>query len=111
MFALTRILVPTNLGDPSRAALQYGVAFARRFDAKLYLLHVLDAKRLDAALETERVLEVLSADAEGRTAKLAEDARKALNGRESQALKDAEDEARKGLRFPRPAPRPTNGRH
>ena len=68
MFALTRILVPTNLGDPSRAALQYGVAFARRFDAKLYLLHVLDAKELDAALETERVLEVLSADAEGRAA-------------------------------------------
>ena len=66
MFALTRILVPTNLGDPSRAAIQYGVAFARQFGAKLFLLHVLDAKQLDAALETERVLEVLSVDADGR---------------------------------------------
>ena len=62
MFALTRILVPTNLGEPSRAAIQYGVAFARQFGAKLFLLHVLDAKELDAALETERVLEVLSSE-------------------------------------------------
>jgi nucleotide-binding universal stress UspA family protein len=60
MFALNRILVPTNLGEPSRAAIQYGIAFARQFGAKLYLLHVLDAKDLDAAIETERVLETLS---------------------------------------------------
>lgn len=65
MFAITRILVPTNLGEPSRAAINQGVAFARQFGAKLFLLHVLDAKTLDAALETERVLEVLSADAAG----------------------------------------------
>jgi nucleotide-binding universal stress UspA family protein len=64
VFALTRILVPTNLGEPSRAAIQYGVAFARQFGAKLFLLHVLDAKQLDAVLETERVLEVLSPDSE-----------------------------------------------
>ncbi len=62
MFALNRILVPTNLGEPSRTAIQYGVAFARQFGAKLYLLHVLDAKDLDAAIETERVLETLSPD-------------------------------------------------
>jgi nucleotide-binding universal stress UspA family protein len=66
VFALTRILVPTNLGEPSRAAVKHGVAFARRFGAKLFLLHVLDARQLDAALETERVLEVLSASADGR---------------------------------------------
>jgi len=66
VFALNRILVPTNLGEPSRAAVQYGVAFARQFGAKLFLLHVLDAKGLDAALETERVLEVLSPDAAER---------------------------------------------
>ena len=59
MFALNRVLVPTNLGEPSRTAIHYGVAFARQFGAKLFLLHVLDAKGLDAALETERVLEVL----------------------------------------------------
>jgi universal stress protein A len=62
LFALTRILVPTNLGEPSRTAIAYGVAFARQFGAKLFLLHVLDAKDLDAALETERVLEVLAPD-------------------------------------------------
>jgi nucleotide-binding universal stress UspA family protein len=60
VFALTRILVPTNLGEPSRTAIQHGVAFARQFGARLFLLHVLDAKKLDAALETERVLEVLA---------------------------------------------------
>lgn len=64
VFALNRILVPTNLGEPSRTAVHYGVAFARQFGAKLFLLHVLDAKEFDAALETERVLEVLSPDAE-----------------------------------------------
>ena len=63
MFALNRILVPTNLGEPSRTAIQYGVAFARQFGAKLFLLHVLDAKEFDAVLETERVLEVLSPEA------------------------------------------------
>ena len=67
VFALTRILVPTNLGEPSRAAVRYGVAFARQFGAKLFLVHVLDAKGLDAALETERVLEVLSADPTGQS--------------------------------------------
>lgn len=66
MFALTRILVPTNLGDPSRAAIAYGVAFARQFGAKLFLLHVLPARELAAALETERVMEVLSPDAPSR---------------------------------------------
>jgi nucleotide-binding universal stress UspA family protein len=66
VFALTRILVPTNLGEPSRAAVQYGIAFARQFGAKLFLLHVLDAKQLDAVLETERVLEVLSPEAAER---------------------------------------------
>jgi nucleotide-binding universal stress UspA family protein len=68
VFALNRILVPTNLGEPSRTALQYGVAFARQFGAKLFVLHVLAAKDLDAALETERVLEVLSPDDAGRPA-------------------------------------------
>jgi len=57
MFALSRILVPTNLGLPSKAAIRYGVAFARQFGAKLYLLHVLPAKEFDAVIETERVIE------------------------------------------------------
>jgi nucleotide-binding universal stress UspA family protein len=58
VFVLKRILVPTNLGEPSRAAIRYGVAFARQFGARLFLLHVLPARDLDAAIETERVLEV-----------------------------------------------------
>jgi nucleotide-binding universal stress UspA family protein len=66
VFALTRILVPTNHGEPSKAAVQYGVAFARQFHAKLYLVHVLPAKALDAAIETERVMEQLLPESEGR---------------------------------------------
>lgn len=62
MFALNRILVPTSLGQPSRAAIKYGVAFARQFGAKLFLLHVLPARDFDAAIETERVMEVLAPD-------------------------------------------------
>ena len=57
MFALTRILVPTNLGEPSKTAI------ARQFNAQLFLVHVLGVKELDAALETERVLETLGPDA------------------------------------------------
>ena len=62
MFVLKRVLVPTNLGEPSRAAIRYGVAFARQFGARLFLLHVLPARELDAAIETERVLEVYDTD-------------------------------------------------
>jgi nucleotide-binding universal stress UspA family protein len=62
VFALTRILVPTNLGEPSQTAIKYGVAFARQFGAKLFLLHVLPAKDFDAVIETERVLEVFEGD-------------------------------------------------
>jgi nucleotide-binding universal stress UspA family protein len=64
MFALNRVLVPTNLGEPSRTAIRYGVAFARQFGAKLFLLHVLPSKELEAAIETERVMEVLSPEAQ-----------------------------------------------
>jgi nucleotide-binding universal stress UspA family protein len=59
MFALKRILVPTNLGEPSKAAIRYGVAFARQFGARLILVHVLAPKEFDAAIETERVMEAL----------------------------------------------------
>jgi nucleotide-binding universal stress UspA family protein len=72
MFALNRILVPTNLGEPSRTAIRYGVAFARQFGAKLFLLHVLPSKELEAAIETERVMEVLSPDQPATGAPVAE---------------------------------------
>ena len=40
MIALKRILVPTDFSETSEAALRYGVELARRFVARLYLLHV-----------------------------------------------------------------------
>jgi len=60
MIAFTRILVPTNLHGPSKEAVRYGVALARQFDAKLFLLHVLRNEDYDAVVEAERVLETLA---------------------------------------------------
>ena len=59
MIALTRILVPTNLGEPSKAAVTYGVALARQFGAQLFVLHVLPEEDFDAVVEAERVVETL----------------------------------------------------
>jgi universal stress protein A len=56
MITLSRILVPTNLGEPSRAAIKYGVALARQFQARLILLRVMNTQDFDAAVEAERVL-------------------------------------------------------
>jgi len=59
LFSLTRILVPTNLGEPSRSAIRYGVAFARQFNARIFLVHVLSKEDYDSAIEAERVIETL----------------------------------------------------
>src|SRR5882762_4902789 len=40
--ALRRLLVPTDFSDASRAAVEYGVAFAENFRCTLHLLHVLE---------------------------------------------------------------------
>lgn len=40
MINLKRILVPTDFSEHSANALRYAAAFARRFSAELYLLHV-----------------------------------------------------------------------
>jgi len=37
---LQLVLVPTDFSEPSKKALQYAVAFARQFDAKIALIHV-----------------------------------------------------------------------
>ena len=66
MFALTKILVPTNRGEPSKAAVKYGVAFARQFGARLFLVRVLSPEDYEAALETERVIETLLPDGSGQ---------------------------------------------
>lgn len=41
MIALKYILVPTDFSETSDVAVKYGVALARVFNAKLYLLHVI----------------------------------------------------------------------
>jgi nucleotide-binding universal stress UspA family protein len=42
MIALRKILVATDFSESADAAVAYGRAFARTFDATLYLLHVVD---------------------------------------------------------------------
>ena len=42
MIRLKQILVPTDFGEVSEAALTYGRALARTFGADLHLLHVMD---------------------------------------------------------------------
>src|SRR5688500_14491033 len=42
MIALKHILVATDFGDAAANALAYGRELARRFDAKLHVLHVVD---------------------------------------------------------------------
>ena len=63
MIAIRRILIPTNLGEPSRAAVRYGVEFARQFQARLYIVHVLPVEDFEAVIERERVIETLLPEA------------------------------------------------
>ena len=42
MIALNNILVATDFGEPAEAALRYGRELARRFQASLHVLHVVD---------------------------------------------------------------------
>lgn len=51
MINLKRILVPVDFSPTSEAALSYGIALARAFDAKLFLLHV--PQHPGVAAETE----------------------------------------------------------
>ena len=51
MIELKRILVPTDFSETSDAALRYGAELARRFSARLFLLHV--AEHPGEATETE----------------------------------------------------------
>ena len=57
---IKNVLVPTDFSVPSKAAVNYGVALARKFRARLTLLHVLspqpllsEAAELDPGLEEE----------------------------------------------------------
>ena len=42
MIALKNVLVATDFGEPGEAALRHGVELARRFDAVLHVLHVVE---------------------------------------------------------------------
>jgi nucleotide-binding universal stress UspA family protein len=57
MIVLKRILVPTDFSDTSAAAVTYGVAFARAFGAKLFVLHVAVHHEFETIVESQRVVE------------------------------------------------------
>ncbi len=42
MLKLNNILLPVDFSETSLAATRYGIEFARRFEAKLHLLHVIE---------------------------------------------------------------------
>ncbi|HXT68768.1 MAG TPA: universal stress protein [Vicinamibacterales bacterium] len=42
MIALNSILVATDFSEPAGTALRYGLELAKRFDARLHVLHVVD---------------------------------------------------------------------
>src|SRR5262245_42904827 len=57
MIALKNILVATDFGDGSDAALRYGRTLARRFGANLHLMHVLDNVFLRASVADPHAME------------------------------------------------------
>jgi nucleotide-binding universal stress UspA family protein len=72
---LKRVLVPTDLGDASWAAVRYGVALVEEFGGTLHVLHVLDAipgvdplnpSLLPARIEAERKAEASAWEALNR---------------------------------------------
>ncbi|MFH1299416.1 MAG: universal stress protein [Planctomycetota bacterium] len=42
MIEIKKILIPTDFSETAQAATQYAVELARKFNAKLYLLHVIE---------------------------------------------------------------------
>lgn len=59
MIALKLILVPTDFSEASEAAVKYGVALARAFNAQLHLLHSVVRHDLDVMLARQGVFETL----------------------------------------------------
>jgi nucleotide-binding universal stress UspA family protein len=68
MIALKRVLVPTDFSEASEAAVKYGVALARAFNATLSLLHVVVRHELDMSVERRRVVDTLLAEVTAGTA-------------------------------------------
>lgn len=61
MIALKLILVPTDFSEASEAAVKYGVALARAFNAQLHLLHIVVRHDLDVMIARQGALETLVA--------------------------------------------------
>ena len=59
MIALKRILVPTDFSESSGAAVKYGVALSRAFNAELHLLHAEVRRDLDLIVEGQRAVDLL----------------------------------------------------
>ena len=57
MIVLKRILVPTDFSETSAAAVNYAVAFARAFGARLFVLHVEDHREFEMIVESQRVVD------------------------------------------------------
>ena len=51
MIEIKQILLPTDFSECSRQALTYALSFARRYKAKLILLHVIEAEEYIAYAE------------------------------------------------------------
>ena len=57
MIVLKRILVPTDFSETSAAAVNYGVAFARAFGARLSVVHVAIHQEFEGIVESQRVVD------------------------------------------------------
>ena len=57
MIALRNVLVAVDFGEASEAALTYGRNFARRFDARLHAIHVLENRFLRPMLNDPQAVE------------------------------------------------------
>jgi nucleotide-binding universal stress UspA family protein len=58
VIALKRILVPVDFSEASEAAIRYGVALGRAFDATLHLLHAAVRHELQVMVERQRVIDL-----------------------------------------------------
>jgi nucleotide-binding universal stress UspA family protein len=75
---LKKLLFPTDFSDHSNAALEYAIALAKAFEAKLFLLHVVDTFEFPPdlmlhhpALEPHTLTHSLLKEAQGRMTALA----------------------------------------
>jgi nucleotide-binding universal stress UspA family protein len=63
MIALKNILVPHDFSETSDAAMQYAIALARTFGAKVHILHVSEKAHVDMATEFPLGLDLSVEDA------------------------------------------------